>query len=148
MLTVLATTLPGAADQGDDARTELRALQGTWKAVALEAAGTPLPKDGLPPFTMVIAADGKSIGRVPDEEFRFTITVDPKKSPKTMDNLHESGAQKGKMQYGIYKLDGDKLTVCMTPRGAAASDRPKDFTSKDSANVVFVFERVKEDKQR
>ena len=26
-------------------------------------------------------------------------------------------------------------------------DRPKDFTTKDTSHVVFVFERVKEDKK-
>lgn len=69
------------------------------------------------------------------------------RDPKTIDNLHESGAQKGKKQYGIYKLEGDKLTVCMTRPGVAEGDRPKDFSTKDTANVVFVFERPKEDKK-
>jgi hypothetical protein len=41
----------------------------------------------------------------------------------------------------------DKLTFCMTPPGAAEGDRPKDFTTKDTTNVVFVFERVKEDQE-
>ena len=75
------------------------------------------------------------------------MTVNPKKEPKTIENLHESGEQKGKMQYGIYKLEGDKFTVCMTPRGSAESDRPKAFTTTDSTNVVFVFERTKEEKK-
>ena len=104
-------------------------------------------KDKVPAFTVVIAADGKSTGQTPQGEFRFTITVNPKKNPKTIENLHESGEQKGKRQYGIYKLEGDKFTVCMTPPGSAKGDRPKDFTTKDTTNVVFVFERVKEDKK-
>jgi hypothetical protein len=36
----------------------------------------------------------------------------------------------------------------MTPPAATESDRPKDFTTKDATNVVFVFERVKADKKR
>ena len=35
----------------------------------------------------------------------------------------------------------------MTPPDSAEADRPKDFTTKDTTNVVFVFERVKEDKK-
>jgi hypothetical protein len=35
----------------------------------------------------------------------------------------------------------------MTRPGAAESDRPKDFNTKGTANVVFVFERVKEKKR-
>ena len=42
------------------------------------------------------------------------------------------------------KLEGGKFTVCVTPAGSAESDRPKDFTTNDTTNVIFVFERVKE----
>jgi uncharacterized protein (TIGR03067 family) len=147
VLVLLATPLLLAADGGDDVRKELKALQGKWKTVAGEAEGKPFAKDGIPPFTVVIAPDGKSKGLASGEEFRFTITVDPKKNPKTIENLHETGEQKGKRQYGIYKLEGDKFTVCMTPPGSAEGDRPKDFATKDTTNVVFVFERVKEDKK-
>ena len=50
-------------------------------------------------------------------------------------------------QYGIYKLEGDTFTVCITPPGKTEVDRPKDFSTKDSNNVIFVFERVKEEKK-
>ena len=147
---LVMTTFPvlPAAAADEDVQKEFKALEGKWKAVALEAGGKPLPKDGIPEFTFVIAADGKSTGRTQQGEFQATITVDLKSSPKTIDMLHESGAHKGKRQYGIYKLDGDKWTVCMTPPGAAAGDRPKGFTTKDTPNVVFVFDRVQEDKKR
>ena len=146
VLVVLTTPLLLMAGDDDDVRKELKALEGKWKTVALEAGGKPLPKEAIPDFTFVTAAAGKSTGQMGKEEFGFTMTVDPKKNPKTIENLHESGVHKGKKQYGVYKLEGDKFTVCMTPPGAAESDRPKDFTTKDSTNVVFVFERVKEDK--
>jgi len=133
VLVVLATPLLVAAGD-DDVQKEIKALQGTWKAVALEAGGNPLPKEAIPDFTYTIGADGKATGK---------MAVNPKKSPKTIDNVHESGSQKGKGQYGVYKLEGDKLTVCMTPPGRAEGDRPKDFTTKGTTNMVFVFERVK-----
>lgn len=141
VLLVLASPLLLAADEG--VQKELKALQGSWKAVALEAGGMPLPKDSVPDFTFVIGADGKSTGKMPKGEYSATIIVDPKKDPKTMDNLHESGPHKGKKQFGVYKLEGDKLTVCMTAPGAVEADRPKDFATKDTKNVVFVFERAK-----
>ena len=146
VLVVLATPLLLAAGD-DDVRKELKALQGKWKAVALEAGGMPLPKEAIPDFTYTIGADGKATGKMAQSEYTATMTVNPKKDPKTIDNVHESGAQKGKKQYGVYKLETDKLTVCMTPPGAAVGDRPKDFTTKDTTNAVFVFERVKENKK-
>jgi uncharacterized protein (TIGR03067 family) len=147
VLVVLSAPLPLTADTGDDVKKELKALQGKWKAVALEAGGKPLPKDAVPDFTYIIGADGKAAGKMPQGEYTAAITVDPKKDPKTIDNLHESGDQKGKKQYGVYKLEGDKLTVCITAPGRAEADRPKDFNTKDTANVLFVFERIKDDKK-
>jgi uncharacterized protein (TIGR03067 family) len=146
-LFMLTTPLLLTAETAEDVRKELKALQGKWKTVDGEVAGKPFPKDGIPAFTFVIGADGKSTGQTPQEEFQVTITVNPKKNPKTIDNLHESGKQKGTRQYGIYKLEGDKFTVCVTPWGSAEGDRPKDFTTKDTTNVVFVFERVKANKK-
>ena len=148
VLIVLTIPVLLVAGDDDDVKKEIKALQGSWKAVALEAGGMPLPKELVPDFTYTIAADGKATGKMAKTEYAATMTVNPKSDPKTIDNVHESGPQKGKKQFGVYKLEGDKLTVCMTAPGAAVADRPKDFTTKDTAYVVFVFERVKEDKKQ
>ena len=112
----------------------------------METQGQTLPVDKIPPFTFIVGE--RQIGREGrDVEDQTTITVDPKKSPKTIDNSNESGVSKGKKQYGIYKLEGDKWTVFMTPPGAAESDRPKKFDTKGNASVLFIFERVKGDKK-
>lgn len=140
-LIVLLTPAFLIADDG--VQKELKTLQGKWKTVAMEAGGNPLPKDNVLNFTIEISADGKGTGKLPEEEIRFTLTVDPKKNPKTINNTHESGNQQGKKQYGIYKLEGDKWTVCMSPPDANETDRPKEFNTKDTPNVIFVFERVK-----
>lgn len=146
VVAVLSTPLLLSAGD-DDVKKELKALEGKWKAVALEAGGNALPKDSVPEFIFIVAADGKSTGQMGKVEYQSTVTVDANKNPRTIDNAHDSGAFKGKMQYGIYKLDGDKWTVCMTPPGAKESDRPKSFDTKDTANVVFVFERMKKEKK-
>jgi uncharacterized protein (TIGR03067 family) len=145
LLVVISAAL--GADQGEDMNKELKALEGTWKAVAMEAGGQPLPKESLPPFTFIVGAGGKSVAKMAEGEEQATISVDPTKSPRTIDNLHESGATKGKTQYGIYKLEGDKWTVCMTRPGVSPDDRPKTFDTTGTANVLFVFERQKQDKQ-
>jgi len=143
LLTLIAAATPLIA-QDDAVQKELKALQGSWKAVALEAGGQQFPNDALPDFTFVIGADGKCTGKMPQSEYTAKLTIDPSKDPKTMDNLHETGTEKGKTQYGVYKLERDKLTVCISRPGRAKSDRPKDFTTKDTRNVLFEFKRIKE----
>src|SRR5438552_13900131 len=120
VLCVLTTPLLLNADS-DDVRKELKALQGEWKTVGLEAGGKPLPKEAVLDFTFIVGADGKSIGRMPKSEYQSKVSVDPKKNPKTIENAHETGQHKANMQYGIYKLEGDKWIVCMTAPGAAES---------------------------
>jgi uncharacterized protein (TIGR03067 family) len=144
-LVVLTAPVLLAAD--NDAQKEYKALQGKWKTVGGAAQGMPFPPDNIPPFSMNVAAEGKATGKMLQEEWSFTMKLDPSKSPPTIENSHESGTQKGKKQYGIYKLEGDKFTVCMTPPGKTEADRPKDFNTKDTFNVVFIFERVKEEKK-
>jgi uncharacterized protein (TIGR03067 family) len=146
VLAVLAA--PALLRAGDDAADkELKLLQGKWKAVALEAGGKALPKEVVPDFTFVVGADGKAAGKMPKGEYEARVIVDPTKTPRTIVNVHETGVHKGKKQFGVYKLEGDKWTVCMTAPGAAEADRPKDFNTKDTKNVVFVFERVKDGKK-
>jgi uncharacterized protein (TIGR03067 family) len=146
VLLVLTTPLLLRAGD-DDAHKELKALQGKWKAVALEAGGKPLPKESVPDFTFVVGADGKATGQTGKVEYQAKVSVDPTKNPKTIDNVHETGRHKGKKQFGIYKVEGGKWIVCITAPGAAEGDRPKTFDTKDTRNVVFIFERVEGDKK-
>lgn len=145
-LLILAAPAFGNAGD-DDVRAELKALKGKWKAVALEAGGQKLPKESVPDFTFIVGDGGKSTGKMADSEYESMMIVDPRKSPKTIDNEHKTGSQKGKKQYGIYKLEDGKWVVCMTAPGAAAKNRPKSFNTKESTSVLFIFERVKEEKK-
>src|SRR3954462_9347953 len=129
----------------DDMHKELKALEGKWKVVALEAGGKPLPKEAVPDFLYIVSADGKTIGRTGKSEYQAKMSVDPTKNPRTIDNAHETGQHSGKKQFGIYKMEGGKWIVCMTAPGAAESDRPKSFDTTGTANVVFIFELVKDE---
>ena len=147
LLFVLAVPVALLADNATDMRKEIKALEGTWKAVSMEAGGRSFPKESVPDFTYTVDANGKATGKSAQGEYQAAMTVDPGKKPKTIDNQHETGTQKGKMQYGIYNLEGDKWTVCMARPGVPEAERPKEFNTKDTANVMFVFERLKEAKK-
>ncbi len=145
---VLALTLPmlAIAEESSVAKKELAALAGTWKAVAMEAQGMTFPGNQVPDFRFIVQASGKAESKSPFGGYEATITVDPKKSPKTIENLHETGPQKGQKQYGVYKLEGNKWTVCMTPPGAPTNGFPDDFKTAGTSNAIIVFERQEPEK--
>jgi uncharacterized protein (TIGR03067 family) len=70
-----------------------------------------------------------------------TFTLDPKMEPKTIDHKVTAGRYKGKTFLGIYKIDGDSLTIC---EGNPDGERPTEFKSdpKDSIRLL-VFKRDK-----
>jgi len=146
IILILATPLLLSADDEDVAK-EIKTLQGTWKAVGLEAGGRAFPKEAVPEFLYIVSAGGKATGKMGQVEYQAQMLVDPTKSPKTIDNVHETGDQKGKKQFGIYKVEDGKWIVCMTIPGAAETDRPKSFETKGTACVVFTFELVKDEKK-
>jgi uncharacterized protein (TIGR03067 family) len=82
VLVVLATPLVLAA--GGDVGKELKALQGTWKAVALEAGGKPLPKEAVPDFLFIVGADGKSTGQMGKVSYQAKVSVDARRTPSPL----------------------------------------------------------------
>ncbi len=72
------------------------------------------------------AAEGKTL---PTSEGTFTADADK----KTIDMKPTGGRYKDKTLLGVYKLDGDTLTIAFAEPG---KDRPKEFTSKEGSGVV------------
>jgi uncharacterized protein (TIGR03067 family) len=143
MMAVLVVTLWGPNARADDAKDALKALQGKWKLVGGERRGKPIPEGEVPAGTVTFDKDGRVTASVPDYEMEGMVKFDPAKKPKTLAVTHTKGPDKDKKQFGIYKLEKDKLTVCVAPPGKAEEERPASFTTKDSDHVLFVFERVK-----
>ena len=126
----------------------MKALAGSWKLVAVEVDGKPVPKDDLPAISFTLHPDGKTDVRSPDGKFQTKSVIDPAKQPKTLDIEYLGGPLKGQKQYGIYKTDGDRFTVFSTSPGGKPEDRPREFDSKTAKGALVVWERVKDDKKR
>lgn len=114
-------------------------IVGEWEPVSLSMGGKTLstvPAGMRYEFT----ADGKWITRregsdskSPALEFKF----DPKPSPATIDVTSTTAARN---LTGIYKLEGDTLTICWT----RDSERPKEFESPDGSRaMLMVLKRAK-----
>jgi uncharacterized protein (TIGR03067 family) len=100
----------------------------------------PLPTGAI---TFDFGADGKLIVRAngtdsPDGS--GTYTLDPKKSPAEIDMVPAD--PKLPSAKGIYKIDGDALTLCFE-KGSEAS-RPTKFESSAGSEVaLFTLKRAK-----
>jgi uncharacterized protein (TIGR03067 family) len=124
---------------GQDAKKS--ELEGTWKGDSLEKAGQQLDEHAK---TVRWEITGDKITVIEgDLRVQGTVTVDSKKSPKTIDvEAKGDGGRISLVLIGIYSLEGDVLKACY----AAAKDakRPKEFkTTSGSDQVLLVLKRQK-----
>jgi hypothetical protein len=57
--------------------------------------------------------------------------------------FHTTGPQQGQLQQGIYRLEGDWITICLAPALAAGDDLPNDFATAGTKWVLYIFERTR-----
>ena len=77
----------------------------------------------------------------PQTMLKVEFTFDPSASPQSIDYLNLAGPYKGKSQQGIYKFEGDVLTVCVSAPGGA---RPARFESvPGDARTFTVWKRAR-----
>jgi uncharacterized protein (TIGR03067 family) len=125
-----------AADEPDD----LKLLTGTWKPKEANLGDNKIDPMVLEMATVVYAGDKYTV-KIGEKEEQGSFTLDPKKTPKTMDIFPTSGDNNGKTLLAVYELAGDKLTICysLTP-----TVRPDDFSPDSNTLLVVKFERIKE----
>jgi uncharacterized protein (TIGR03067 family) len=109
----------------------LKPLQGSWATdgEGLEAKWT---FDGEKVKATVNGTDYECSAKVDTEAKPFaTIDLEIKDGPEDA---------KGKVSKGIYKLDGEKLTICVSAPG---KDRPKEFTQVEDESYLFAMKKQK-----
>jgi uncharacterized protein (TIGR03067 family) len=136
----LSVSAPGAKDPPKKEAT----IVGEWvgEKAMIGGMNLPVPDGGI---SFRFAGDGAlSVtegGRGKPEAGSYR--VDPKKNPAEIDLTPPADKKEGTLQ-GIYKLDGDTLTLCfrrVTPGGA----RPTEFESPAGSDViVMTLKRKKE----
>jgi uncharacterized protein (TIGR03067 family) len=110
-------------------------LQGGWKMVLLFQNGEELPSEQASNDELLIADDEyrTKLGATVEAS---TFKIDATKKPKAIDFTYTSGFSKGKTVKGIYKIDGDDLTIC---RGLSAeSERPDEFAAPTGSELMLV----------
>ena len=119
---------PAAAGKDEAVKDEEKIL-GTWTLVSSEEGGRKAPEERLKEATVTFAADGKLTAKQGGKEQEFTYQLDPAKKPKEFSGTNDQG----RTVLGIYKLEGDTLTVCFDRGGG----RPTEFASREGSLVVL-----------
>jgi uncharacterized protein (TIGR03067 family) len=116
-------------------------LQGTWKVTEFHTEqGSRVVEEGL---IIPYSFEGNKLITVGPGNVRVLIEyrLDPTKSPKQIDQLFTGGVIGPWIAKGIYKLEGDTLTICYGGRNVA---RPTEFTAKPGdGRTMRVHKRVK-----
>jgi uncharacterized protein (TIGR03067 family) len=137
LLALLVCWLPPA--RGDE-KGEVARLQGTWRPVDLERRGDPGAAAFRPAACVVIKGNTLrfQVGERVLQELHFTLG--PARAPRAIDLVSASGPTKGKTLRGIYRLEGDRLTLCWPLDGDAK--RPAGFGAEAAGDVVtFTLQR-------
>lgn len=130
----VVTLLVGIAvvAQGDDNAKKLeKKLQGTWTMTSLIERGNQTDADNI-----VASFEGNKV-TVRDREQpigTFQFTINASKKPAQIDFKHLEGDNKDKVDVGIFRVEGDTLTVCINNQG---DERPTAFTSKEGSPFLL-----------
>jgi uncharacterized protein (TIGR03067 family) len=132
----------------DRAGEELKKLEGTWKVVAMEVSGKPVPAGKLPVEKFIIKGD-QVVLRERGKDKKAGIRVDPTREPRALDLLLPHGKERVTWK-GIYALKGDELKICMPVAVAKGTSlppidqlgaRPDSFSTKGRARTLIVARR-------
>jgi len=142
ILLLLMTGGVVAADELDAGAEDTKALQGLWHAVELQANGQVAPAEATKAFQVEFKGE-RIVFNPATEACKHTFAVNPSAKPKAMDLMAGDGPKKGpKLPCAIYKLEGDKLTICLDKEGTAGS-RPTEFrTAAGDGFAMIVLERA------
>jgi uncharacterized protein (TIGR03067 family) len=146
--TLLALALAPAAPAGKDSGGgDTAALQGAWAVEAYTMGGLSAPAVVLADMAVTIDGDVLKAGPTPAAIYRagggvvwgldpgpdFRLKVDPTARPRRVD-LRVDTPDGPKAYPGIYRVDGDRLTVCY----ATGGDRPAEFRAGAGSARVLV----------
>lgn len=140
-LAVALTALEDPKPTGVD-RTSIAKFQGRWALHKSEHGGKTLPAKEVAAVSLEVAGVQMIVRENGETKEESALTLlEAKGKPATLDTKITSGPDKDKMVRGIWKLEGDLLTICVAEPG---KNRPEQFSGKEgTGHTLLVFERQK-----
>ena len=124
----------GAPGAKEAPKKEAPSIVGEWIGQKAIAGGDEGPVSDCGFFSVTFMADGMLKTKVGTREnpAAGTYRLDAKKTPFEIDLI----APKGGSKLGIYKIDGDTLTICHSADKGAA--RPTMFESPEGSKIILM----------
>jgi uncharacterized protein (TIGR03067 family) len=127
----------GCSKEGNDQ------LEGTWTGLSVDCGTPSVIRDDEPiEETTFLFKGDKCIVTTKKKTTEMKYKVDESSEPKSIDYFITLDIGRIATWRGIYLVEGDKLTLCLTEK--VGQDRPADFVIRNGeTNGVFVFRRKK-----
>jgi uncharacterized protein (TIGR03067 family) len=140
ILSLAAICRWAAADPGDETvKSELKKHQGTWIATSSVHDDQAAPEAIVRSIKRIVTDDHVVWERNGKRFAGTKIELEPTRQPKSIDLIPDGGPKRGEHVLGIYKLEGDVLTICTASPG---QPRPKEFKAgKGSGCTLQTFRR-------
>jgi uncharacterized protein (TIGR03067 family) len=131
----LAALLISVAGGGEKTTAK---VEGTWAVTAGSSDGKKLPDEVIAKamVSVVFKDGGYKVTGMGMQIEAGTYKVDASKKPATIDMTITEGGGVEKSQVGIFKLEGDVLTLAIGAAGV--KDRPKNFDGGDKIEITVM----------
>jgi uncharacterized protein (TIGR03067 family) len=140
---LLAVTLGLVAAAPLPEKDDLKKFEGDWSFTKWEQGGQSLPDEAVREARWSVKGNKYTFEMGPVSE-EGTIKLDPAKKPAAIDLTITSGTDKGKEQFGIYRIEKDAIVFCLARPGA--KERPTEFAATENdTNMLLTIKRVKKD---
>jgi uncharacterized protein (TIGR03067 family) len=115
-------------------------LAGRWKLISVERDGNVGPPADV--FAGQLTLRGEQLTWLRGEqEVGGLYSLELRGNPKQITIMYTEGPEAGQSQSGLYKLEGDRLTICLAPVDAIGDDLPAEFPTRGTHNEVTIWQR-------
>jgi uncharacterized protein (TIGR03067 family) len=112
---------------------QLRSLEGTWLFSRLEIEGAVMPAAALSASRILIDGD-RFKTESPEATYEGIFNINVETEPHEIDIEFVEGPEAGNSNFGIYRLQNDRLEICLDLNG---KPRPKSFASPEGSGHAY-----------
>jgi uncharacterized protein (TIGR03067 family) len=112
---------------------QLRALEGSWAFARLEIDGNAIPARALESSRLLIDGD-RFRTESPEATYEGVFNINVEAQPHEIDIEFVEGPEAGNWNFGIFRLDGDRLELCLDMNG---KPRPGGFRTSSGSGHAY-----------